>query len=116
MIVVVAAIDYENQEARDAAIAASADVQMATRNEERGCRDYCFAPDPGIPTRIQVYELWDDGPSLVEHFKHKNYDDMRGALRAGGTPVASVNRAYNVDEGIPVYHEDGSARTSFFED
>ena len=21
--------------------------------------DYCFAPDPSVPTRIQVYELWE---------------------------------------------------------
>ena len=36
MIIVVAALRFETQEARDAAVAATADVQLATREEEAG--------------------------------------------------------------------------------
>ena len=76
MIIVVAALEFDSQEDRDHAVAITVDVQLATRNEEAGCRDYCFAPDPAVPTRIQVYELWDDGESLAAHFNHPNYQKM----------------------------------------
>ena len=49
MIIVVAALRFETKEARDAAVAATADVQLATREEEAGCLDYCFAPTPPFP-------------------------------------------------------------------
>ena len=58
MIIVVAALEFESQQDRDHAVAITAEVQLATRVEEAGCQEYCFAPDPSIPTRIQVYELW----------------------------------------------------------
>ncbi|HAT29162.1 MAG TPA: antibiotic biosynthesis monooxygenase, partial [Gammaproteobacteria bacterium] len=76
MIVVVAALKFETQEARDKAVEVTRDVQLATREEEEGCYDYCFAPDPSIPTRIQVYELWEDSESLAAHFEHPNYAKM----------------------------------------
>ena len=69
---------------------------MATRKEERGCRDYCFAPDPAVPTRVQVYELWDDGESLAAHFKHENYRKMVELLSAANVKE-SINRAYLVE-------------------
>ena len=65
MIIVVAALRFETREARDKAVELTKDVQSATREEEAGCHDYCFAPDPSIPTRIQVYELWQDSDSLA---------------------------------------------------
>ncbi len=81
MIIVVAALGFANQQDRDRAVALTADVQMATRVEERGCRDYCFAPDPSVPTRIQVYELWDDSDSLAAHFTAQELpEDGRAAL------------------------------------
>ena len=63
MIIVVAALEFENQADRDHAAEITADVQRATRTEEPGCHAYCFAPDPAVPTRIQVYELWQDSDS-----------------------------------------------------
>ena len=54
MIVVEAWLEFASQEARDKAVEATTGPQMATRNEEAGCRAYCFAADPGIPKRIQV--------------------------------------------------------------
>ena len=54
MIIVVAALEFANQADRDEAVRLTADVQRLTREEEPGCHDYCFAPDPAIPTRMQV--------------------------------------------------------------
>ena len=106
MIVVVAALKFETQEARDQAVEITRDVQLATREEEAGCYDYCFAADPSIPTRIQVYELWEDSESLAAHFKHPNYAKI----------VESVNQAYLVEKGEPVYGPNGERKESFFQD
>ena len=88
---------------------------MATRVEERGCRDYCFAPDPSVPTRIQVYELWDDSDSLAAHFKHKNYLKMVELLSTANIKE-SVNQAYLVERGEPVYGPNGEKKAAFFAD
>ncbi|MGA0151847.1 MAG: putative quinol monooxygenase, partial [Luminiphilus sp.] len=69
MIIVVAALEFATEADRDRAVELTADVQRLTREEEQGCHDYCFAPDPAIPTRMQVYELWEDSDSLAAHFE-----------------------------------------------
>ncbi len=115
MIIVVAALRFANQEDRDRAVAITAECQMKTRMEERGCRDYCFAADPSVPTRIQVYELWDDGDSLAAHFKHPNYAKMVELL-ASARILESVNQAYLVERGEPVYGPNGEKKTAFFAD
>ncbi len=113
MIIVVAALRFENQQDRDRAVAMTADVQMATRREESGCRDYCFAPDPSVPTRIQVYELWEDSASLAAHFKHSNYAKMVELL-SNANIKESINQAYLVERGEPVYGANGEKKTAFF--
>lgn len=115
MIIVVAALEFENRAARDRAVELTADVQMATRVEEAGCRDYCFAPDPAVPTRIQVYELWDDSDSLAAHFEHPNYQKMVELLAEAGIKE-SINQAYLVERGEPVYGPNGERKTAFFVD
>ncbi len=115
MIIVVAALEFANQADRDRAVEISADVQMATRVEEAGCRDYCFAADPSVPTRIQVYELWDDSESLVAHFDHPNYQKMVELLQGAGI-LSSDNQAYLVERGEPVYGAEGEKKTAFFAD
>jgi len=115
MIIVVAALEFENQADRDHAVAITKDVQMATRVEEAGCRDYCFAPDPSVPTRIQVYELWDDSDSLAAHFKHPNYDKMVELLGSANIKE-SINQAYLVERGEPVYGPNGERKEVFFAD
>lgn len=115
MIVVVAALGFDDQRDRDRAIEATARVQLATRLEEAGCRDYCFAPDPAVPTRIQVYELWEDGDSLVAHFRHPNYAKMVELLRDANVRE-SVNQAYLVERGEPVYGPNGERKEAFFVD
>lgn len=113
MIIVVAALSFANQRDRDHAVAITAECQMKTRVEERGCRDYCFAPDPAVPTRIQVYELWDDGDSLVAHFRHPNYAKMVELL-ASARIQESINQAYLVERSEPVYGPNGEKKTRFF--
>ena len=115
MIIVVAALEFASQADRDHAVEITADVQMATRTEEAGCRDYCFAPDPAVPTRIQVYELWDDSDSLAAHFEHPNYLKMVELL--GNANIRqSINQAYLVERGEPVYGPNGEKKTAFFAD
>jgi len=115
MIIVVAALGFDNQEDRDRAVAVTADVQLATRVEEPGCHDYCFAPDPAVPTRIQVYELWEDSASLAAHFKHPNYQKMVELLSQAKVRE-SINRAYLVERSEPVYGPNGERKTVFFGD
>jgi quinol monooxygenase YgiN len=115
VIIVVAALRFATQADRDRAVALTAPVQLATRMQEKGCRDYCFAADPSVPTRIQDYELWDDGDSLAAHFKHPNYAKMVEVLGSAGI-LESINQAYLVERGEPVYGPNGEKKTKFFAD
>ena len=115
MIIVVAALEFATEADRDRAVELTADVQRLTREEERGCHDYCFAPDPAIPTRMQVYELWEDSDSLAAHFEHPYYERMVSLLQGVGI-VESTNQAYLVERGEPVYTEAGEKKTGFFQD
>jgi len=115
MIIVVAALEFETEADRNHAISITADVQMATRVEEAGCRDYCFAADPAIPTRIQVYELWEDSSSLAAHFMHANYLKMVELL-GNANVKESINQAYLVERGEPVYGPNGEKKAAFFAD
>lgn len=115
MIIVVAALEFENQEDRDRAVELTSEVQLATRLEEPGCHDYCFAPDPSVPTRVQVYELWKDSDSLAAHFKHPNYLKMVELLSSANIKQ-SINQAYLVERGEPVYGPNNQMKTAFFAD
>lgn len=115
MIIVVAALGFENQADRDHAVAITAEVQLATREQEAGCIDYCFAPDPAVPTRIQVYELWEDSDSLSAHFKHPNYLKMVELL-GNANVKESINQAYLTEHSEPVYGPNGEKKTAFFAD
>ncbi|MDJ0878757.1 MAG: antibiotic biosynthesis monooxygenase [Halieaceae bacterium] len=113
MIIVVAKISFKSEADRDRAVELSAPVQKATREQEAGCLDYCFAPDPCEPTVIQVYELWQDSDSLAAHFDHPNYQAMVELLSNIGF-VDSINRAYLTERDEPVYGETGEKKTAFF--
>ncbi len=115
MIIVVAALEFATESDRDRAVELTADVQRLTREEEQGCHDYCFAPDPAIPTRMQVYELWEDSGSLAAHFEHPYYERMASLLQGVGI-VNSTNQAYLVERGESVYTESGDKKTGFFQD
>jgi quinol monooxygenase YgiN len=112
---VTATLDFADRSARDDAVAATAPIQLATRTEEAGCQAYCFAADPSVDHRIQVYELWDDEASLAAHFTHPNYDAMRAALQGRGI-VGTANRMFLVSRDEPVYGPNGEIRDRFFLD
>lgn len=114
MIIISATLDFATQADRDRAVEESAPVQQATRDEEPGCQAYCFAADPCVPTRIQVYELWDDGPTLADHFRHPNYEDMKTVLNRYGI-VGTANQMYLISAHEPVYSADGLPRETFFD-
>ena len=76
MIIVTATLSFETEEDRDRAVASTAAVQKATRDDEPGCLAYCFAADPAEATHIQVYELWTAADALADHFEHPNYAAM----------------------------------------
>ena len=73
MIIITATLSFETEADRDRAVALTAPVQKATRDDEAGCLAYCFAADPVEPTHVQVYELWTDPENLAKHFDHPNY-------------------------------------------
>lgn len=110
MIIVTARLVFKTQEDRDRATLASTEPQAKTRDEEPGCLMYCFAPDPAVPTEIQVYELWEDPASLEAHFKHPNYAGMVQALSSSGGLLESINRQYVADDRGTVYDEDHKPR------
>ena len=115
MIVIGATLDFADQASRDGAVESSAPIQLATREQEPGCEVYCFAADPCVPTRIQVYELWEDEPSLAAHFVHPNYLAMRDMLMAN-RPTGAWNRMYLVERSEPVYGAGNAVRSKFFVD
>ena len=110
MIIVTAILSFETEDDRNAAVAATAQVQKATRDEESGCLAYCFAADPSEPQHIQVYELWTDTESLATHFDHPNYAAMVEILHNCSGYLASDNRLYLADDRGPVYGDDGKFR------
>jgi quinol monooxygenase YgiN len=114
VIIISATLDFASEADRDRAVRESAAVQAATREEEEGCHAYCFAGDPAVPTRIQVYELWEDGAALAAHFKHHTYESMKEVLGAVGI-VDTANQMYLVERHEPVYDAEGNARETFFD-
>ena len=110
MIIIAATLSFETESDRDRAVAATAAVQKATRDDEEGCLAYCFAPDPSEPTHIQVYELWTDPGSLAKHFEHPNYAAMVRVLSTSGGFLHSENRLYRAEDRGPVYGTDRAFR------
>jgi len=113
MIIIAGTIDFDTAANRDKAVELGRPLQQATRDDEPGCRAYCFAPDPCVDTRIQVYELWDDEPSLAAHFEHPNYHNMRDTLGRCGI-VGADNYKYRCDLREPVYDDSRTPRADFF--
>lgn len=113
MIIIAGTIDFKDAESRDAAVAASIPLQQATRDDEPGCAAYCFAADPCVDNRVQVYELWDDEASLAAHFHHENYHNMRRMLGETGL-IGADNSKYRIDLMEPVYDDTRTARADFF--
>jgi quinol monooxygenase YgiN len=112
-IIIAGTIDLADPSKRDEALAVAGPLQQKTRTEEPGCHAYVFAPDPCVPGRICVYELWEDEASLAAHFRHANYLNMRTALGQIGLKGAD-NKKYRVDLSEPVYDSTMTPRADFF--
>jgi quinol monooxygenase YgiN len=113
MIIISAILEFANEVDRDKVIDLTTETQLATRLEEPGCISYCFAPDPAVSNRIQVYELWEDEKSLADHFKHKYYNDMKNFIHSVGV-TNTENQMYLIDKHEPVYSAEGNTRETFF--
>lgn len=113
MIIIAGYIDFEDGAKRNEAVMESMPLQQATRDDEPGCRAYCFAADPCVENRIQVYELWDDEASLAAHFEHENYLNMRMKLGSLGL-IGADNNKFRVDLSEPVYDDTRTPRADFF--
>ena len=113
MIIIAGEIEFGTEEQRNAALAKSAPLQQATRDDEPGCRAYVFSGDPCQPTIMSVYELWDDEASLAAHFHHENYHNMRLMLGEMGI-VGADNNKFRCDLKEPVYDDTRTARADFF--
>ena len=113
MIIIAGTIDFATTEQRDQAVATGLPFQQATRDDEPGCLAYCFAADPCVAQRVQVYELWADETSLAAHFEHPNYLQMRTLLMRGGIVGTDVKK-YRCDLSEPVYDATMTPRADFF--
>lgn len=113
MIIIAGHLEFVDKENRDGAVAAGADAQRSTRDDEPGCLAYVFAADPCEERRVHVYELWQDESSLAAHFEHPNYSAMRSVLRSFERSGGEV-RKYRCDLREPVYDDSGVARADFF--
>lgn len=112
MIAVEAQIVLTDASRRDEVVASTAELQRATREDEPGCLVYCFAADPVVPDRIQVYELWEDEASLQAHFQHPNYHGMLRLLGGAGLKGAVSNKM-SIDRRSPVYGADNRPTAAF---
>lgn len=115
MIVVSGTILFTDRAARDGAVAASIELQLATRLHEPGCMAYVFTADPVEPHAVHVYEAWTDQEALAAHFAHPNYTNMRAILRQFPRAGASVVAKHDVVHSEPVYDSAGVARADWFE-
>ena len=113
MIIVAGHLDYADREARDAILAAGAELQKATRDDEPGCGAYCFSADPTNDSRVQVYELWEDEDALAAHFDHPYFDQMRTVFHRFPRTGGEVKK-YRCDLSEPVQDETGAKRADFF--
>lgn len=112
MIIVAGTIDLADPGSRDECLRVTTSLQQVTREEQPGCLAYCFAADPVVPGRIQVYELWEDQASLAGHFANSNYKAMFEALAAFGLEKVRVHK-YRVDLRERVYDADFRPRADF---
>lgn len=112
MIAIAGTIDLADPADRDACIAAAADYQRSTREDEPGCLAYAFTPDPIVAGRIQVFELWADEQALAAHFVHRNFLGMKDVLR-GFRRGATAVRKYHIDREAAVYDEAGVPTATF---
>ncbi len=62
-MIIIAGYILTQTDARDAAVAAFADMVARARRHD-GCLDLAISADPVDPARINLFECWRDQPSL----------------------------------------------------
>lgn len=78
MLIVSGVFEVEPED-RMAAIDAARVMAEATRHEP-GCHSYAFYADVEDPTRIRVFEEWQDGAALESHFQAPQMAEFRQTL------------------------------------
>ena len=113
MIIIAGTIDFESQEARDAAVAKAVPYQESTRADEAGCLGYSFAAGLRLlHPRAGVRALGGRGVPrrpLRAPQLHRDGAGPAGRGRSGGS-VAK----YRSDLNEPVKDPDGRYRADFF--
>ena len=112
MIAIIGHIEVDPEE-RDALVASTVELQLATRTDEPGCITYSMSADPADPGRIQIVELWESAATLDAHFQHPNFHATGQALRAVPRLGGSVTK-YRIDASDPVKGADGTASARFW--
>ena len=112
MIAIIGHIDVDPT-VRDHLVAATADLQRSTTDDEPGCIVYTMSTDPVDAGRIRIVELWESAEALDAHFQHPNFratgDVMRSEPRLGASTMK-----YRIDAADPVKGPDGAASSRFW--
>ena len=110
MIIIAGTIELDPEQ-RTAALAAGKPFIDGALTQP-GCRAYSWTPDPEIPSRVWVYELWDDEESLASHFKNHHYADMGANIGKHGITGSEISK-FRADLEEPVYDDTGTPRADF---
>jgi quinol monooxygenase YgiN len=111
MIAIIGHVDVDPA-VRDELVAATADLQRSTQQDEPGCLVYTIAADPADPGRIRITELWESAEALDAHFQHPNFLATGGVLRQAA-PRGGSARKYRIDAVADVRGPDGAMSTAF---
>ena len=109
-IVISAQIDLEPA-GRDAALK-SAQPWIDGALAQPGCIHYDWSADLNAPSRINVFEEWENEESLAAHFAGPQYAGMRAHIGQSGL-LNAVSRKYRVDAEGAVYNAEGKPTPSF---
>lgn len=111
MIIVAGTVELDPAQ-RDAALRAASPLFNATRAQP-GCLDCVWCADPSIPSRVYVYERWQDTPALAAHLAGPCYRGMLEVLGRHGLRSADVAK-HRIEKSEPVYDPKGKPRADFF--
>ena len=111
MIIVAGTVEFDPAQ-RDAALRAASQLFAATRAQP-GCLDYVWCADPSSPSRVYVYERWQDTPALAAHLAGPCYRGMLEVLGRNGLRSADVAK-HRIEKSEPVYDPKGKPRADFF--
>ena len=103
MLIIAATIPVKPA-ALPAAIEAAIVMARATRTEP-GCIEYGFYQDLEDPSRIHVFEKWENGDALAAHFQTPHMAEFSGMIGEFVDGAVSARRYEIASEG-PVFPED----------